>query len=56
MVGGADRCRKKDGGKPRPMLRSYEPNLAAHTTHLPGGHFSSFWESGMRRENRGGGA
>jgi hypothetical protein len=47
MLGGADRdcVGKRMKEKPRPMVRSHEPNRASGVPHLPGGHFSSMKES-----------
>ena len=50
--GGADGIRKREKvkGKPRPMLRGYEPTPATPRAHLPGGHFSTM---GEERHNEG---
>lgn len=50
MLGRADKddVRKRLEEKPRPMVRTYEPNRAALGAHLPGGHFST---TGDERHN-----
>ena len=47
---GNDDKREEVVAKPRPLLRSYEPNPAARQAHLPGGHFST---TGEGRHNEG---
>ena len=54
MLGGANkesvgkRMKAKPRPKPRPMVRTSKRILAAHKTHLPGGHFST---TGDERHN-----